>query len=238
VGYCKTKTRYAAEKDIEAFLRRNNGETWFYTFTEPSRSDGEQYWSKSQAERALKPFTDLLRRSNTSGCAGKVRRKVEYLVFWEKQQRGSWHPHILLNKRFDVNWLRAWMVERGWGVQMKFKYIPRADYRIPDDRHPFLMDQFRLRKYLIKYLTKARCDEPKKKFFGGNGKESTTNFRWAPWYDPSAMLFHYGRLQFVEMNGGQVPTAGEVWRNMSYIIRLGVEATDWLSVDPWWMPSG
>lgn len=231
MGYCKAKTRFAAERDIEAFLQRNGGRTWFYTFTEPPRGPDEAYWTKTQAEAALKPFTDLLRRTRTQG------RPVEYLVFWEKQKRGSWHPHILLNKRFSVDWVRQWMVARGWGVQMKFKYIPSPNTCKVDPKHPYLLDHFRLRRYLIKYLTKCHTTEPKKKFFGGNCKVNTVNFRWAPWYDPTAMLFYYGRLLHQELDGVCL-TRGELWRNMGYIVRLGVEATNWLSVDPWWVGSG
>jgi hypothetical protein len=161
--------------------------------------------------------------------------RVEFLVFWEKQKRGSWHPHILLNKRFDVGWLRDWMVERGWGVQMKFKYVPSSRQKV-DQSNPNLIDRHRLRKYLIKYLTKCHTVEPKKKFVGGNCKQSTVNFRWASWYEPTAMLFYYGRKCYIDLNGGQVPGPSEAFRNMDYIIRLGVEATDYLSVNPWWLP--
>lgn len=228
MAYCKRKTRYLAELSIEQFLRDNPRRSYFYTFTEPPRPDGN-FRTKTEAEAALKPFLDVL---------AKDRRRdptIGWLVFWERQKRGAWHPHILLNRRFDIGWLRPWMMERGWGEQMFLKHVVHGFES--DGRGPRI-GPARLVKYLVKYLTKAQTDdtvEPRKKFFGGShsAKAGTVKFKWAPWFEPTAMLFFYGRQLYVEMHGEQ-PT----FHAMAYVIRLGVEATDWLSVDPWWMPFG
>jgi len=224
VAYCKRKTRYLAEVSIEQFIRQYPKSTYFYTFTEPGRKEGESFRTKTEAEACLKPFLDRVRREGG-----------QFLVFWERQKRGAWHPHILLNRRLNIAWLRPFMVERGWGEQMFLKYVTvglDSDGRGPRIGAP------RLIRYLVKYLTKAQTDdavEPRKKFFGGThaAKAGNVQFKWASWFEPTAMLFYYGRQLFVELHGEQPG-----FHAMAYVVRLGVEATDWLSVDPWWMPFG
>ena len=225
MAYCKRKTRYLAECSIEQFLRANPRRTYFYTFTEPGRKEGEPYRTKTEAEKCLKPLTDLLRLQGAS-----------FLIFWERQKRGAWHPHMLLNRRLDIAWLRPWMMERGWGQQMFLKYV--TDGLDSDGRGPRI-GSARLIRYLVKYLTKATTDdliEPRKKFFGGthDAKAGTVRFKWVPWVEPTAMLWYFGAQFYREMNEGQQPD----FRQMGYVIRLGVEVTDWLSVDPWWVPFG
>ena len=224
MAYCKGKTRYLAEVSIAQFLRANPRQTYFYTFTEPGRSDPSQLRTKTQAEAAFKPFIDRMRRDG-----------AQFLIFWERQKRGAWHPHVLLNRRYDIAWLRPWMMARGWGQQMFLKYV--TDGLDSDGRGPQIGVK-RLTRYLIKYLTKASTDdsvEPRKKFFGGShdAKSGNVKFKWAPWYEPTAMLWYYGMLTYSQLHGS-VPGV----RQMAYVVRLGVEATDWLSVDPWWMPFG
>lgn len=222
MAYCKRKTRHLAEVSIAQFVRNNPRSTYFYTFTEPGRKEGESYRTKTEAEECLKPFLDKLRRDGAS-----------FLVFWERQKRGAWHPHILLNRRYDIGWLRAWMMQRGWGQQMFLKYV--TDGLDSDGRGPRIGTP-RLIRYLTKYLTKACTDdavEPRKKFFGGthDAKAGNVKFKWAPWVEPTAMLYYFGARTYFDLHGEQ-PDFG----SMSYVIRLGVEAVDWLSVDPWWMP--
>lgn len=229
MAYCKRKTRHLAEVSIQQFLRENPRRTYFYTFTEPGRKEGEQFRTKTQAEAALKPFLDVLRNCKRKDSS------IGWLVFWERQKRGAWHPHILLNRRFSIDWLRPFMMERGWGEQMFLKYVQQG--LESDGRGPSIGPE-RLVRYLIKYLTKATTDdaiEPRKKFFGGShgAKAGTVNFKWAPWFEPTSMLWFYGRQLYFEMHG-EHPS----FDAMAYVIRLGVEATDWLQVDPWWMPFG
>jgi len=225
MAYCKRKTRFLAEVSIEQFLRSNPGRTYFYTFTEPGRKEGERFRTKSEAEEALRPFIDMIRRDGAS-----------WLVFWELQKRGAWHPHILLNRRYEVHELREFMMARGWGEQMFLKYV--INNFESDGKGPRI-GLTRLTRYLVKYLTKATTDdaiEPRKKFFGGShgAKAGTVNFKWVPSFEPTSMLWFYGSQLFRELNEGQPPRFDQ----MAYVIRLGVEATDWLSVDPWWMPFG
>jgi hypothetical protein len=138
------------------------------------------------------------------------------------------------------------MMERGWGQQMKCVHVQapaslweeKQGYGLRTEDRDRGVRSWRLVEYLIKYLSKdcglRDSAEKKKRLFGGSAsaKAGTVKFRWLPEVEPSAYLYYYGREIFRAMNDGISPT----WRDTSEVIRLGVENTDWLSVDPWWSP--
>ena len=231
MAYCRAKTRYAAIVDLQQFLERNRGRTYFLTFTEPARdlSKGELYWTKTEAEKRLWPFLDHLRRKTDEG------KPVEFLVVWEMQKRGSWHPHILVNTWLDVMKVRPWMVARGWGQQMRFRFV-NTSY-VKQQNRGWTESEKAVVYYLTKYLTKANAPEPRKKYFGGNAKSSTVAFKWSPWAgNPLSYLWHHGLQVYREMKqmeGGQAPSQAELFHKKDLIVRLGVEATEWLEFDPW-----
>lgn len=222
MAYCKTKTRYLAELSIERFVLTHRN-VYFWTFTEPGRLAGEAYWSKTEAEESVKPFLDLLRR-----------RGFEFLLVWERQKRGSWHPHILINGRLDVSLVRPWMMKRGWGQQMRVEWVVRGARMF--DSFGNVTTQKDLVGYLTKklrsYLLKARTDdavEPRKKFFGGTARSKAGNvrFAWNPATDTAhTFLYYYGRNLFVDMFGTP-PT----FRDLPVVLKLGFEDRDWASVD-------
>jgi hypothetical protein len=228
VAYTKVKTRYIAETSIERFLLTHRN-VYFWTFTEPGNEAGvlRKCWTKTQAEAHVKPFLDLLRR-----------RGAEYLLVWELQKRVSWHPHILTDVRLDVNFVRPWLVARGWGQQMRVEWVVRGGRAF--DKFGNLSTSQDLVGYLTKklrsYLLKARTDdsvEPRKKFFGGThrSKVGTVKFSWNPYTDTAhSMLYFYGRALFVEMLG-YVPSAVKLRNNMPVIMALGCEDRNWLDVD-------
>lgn len=228
----KAKTVHVARVSIENFFLRHKN-VYFLTFSEPGRSEGEAYWTKDEAESHFKPFRDY--------CS---RRGLELLVFWERQKRGAWHPHCLVDGRIDVNFMRPFMVKRGWGQQMKFKWITRkTSYSFSDSGGVHVVEScpeaLSLARYLTKYLTKSMHSSgvaTHKKCFGGSSaaKAGGTSFRWVPWVKPGAMLYAAGLSFFLQLNGGQSVSRYELFRRTSDIIRLGVEVTDWASLDPWW----
>lgn len=116
---------YAIQSNIEAFLRRPA--VWYWTFTFQSLVS-----DKAVAEVAFGKFTDLLRR-----------RGAEWVHVWELQKRGAWHVHVLVNCYLDVISLRPWMVQRGWGPQMRVERLHDGPCRE------------RVARYLVKYLTKG-----------------------------------------------------------------------------------
>jgi hypothetical protein len=226
VSNSRLKTLHLAVSSIEQFFVRNPGRVWFWTFSEPGRKGDEPLWTKDEAEAHFKPFHDL--------CA---RKGYELLVVWERQSRGSWHPHCLLNHFIDVNWLRPWMVSRGWGQQMRAEHVlfklcsgytngVRDEYGGGDGR--------KVVRYLTKYLTKSRpdADSVKKKIFSANArvKVGTTRFRWVSWEHSGARLYFYGRPIWDALNPGE--KFNLIW--MNNVLQLGAEYLHWDDLDPWW----
>lgn len=248
MSYCKRRQRYNAELSIAEFFRQNKA-VWFLTFTEPGRNEGrtvlpdgrvaevigtEVYWTKTQAEEHFKPFEDWLRR-----------RGAKHLVFWERQKRGAWHPHVLVNKYCDVKAVRWFMMDRGWGQIMKFKRVVSEGSHNPKGHGESVAPE-QLTRYLIKYLTKAYTCEPRKKFFGGSrgclvapltgslekGEKRVVLWKWNPWLEtPHGYLYEMGVEPFNVLYG-RAPTFCDVRECM----RLGYQVADWGSVDPWYDP--
>jgi hypothetical protein len=225
MAYTKVKTRFIAETSIERFILSHRN-VYFWTFTEPGNDAGNvlrKLWTKTEAEKHVKPFCDLLRR-----------RGAEFLLVWELQKRGSWHPHILEDVRLDVHDVRPWMMARGWGQQMRVEWVVRGGRAF--DKFGNLSTSQDLVGYLTKklqsYLLKARTDdavEPRKKFFGGThrSKVGTVKFAWNPWTDTAhSMLYYYGRNLFVEL--WQAPPS---YRDLPIVMALGTEDRNWLDVD-------
>jgi len=222
VAYTKVKTRYIAELSIERFILEHRN-VYFWTFTEPGRVDGVLLWNKTEAEQHIKPFSDLLRR-----------RGFEFLLVWELQKRGSWHPHFLINGRLDVNEIRPWMMARGWGQQMRVEWVVRGGRMYDNWGNP--CETAALIGYLTKklraYLLKARTDdsvEPRKKFFGGTQRSKAGNIKmcWNPYTDTAhSFLYYYGRNLFVDIWG--TPPR---YRDLPVVMALGVEDRCWFDVD-------
>jgi hypothetical protein len=237
----RPKTRYIAELSIEQFIEQNSGHCWFWTFSEPPRF-GDPFssdpavqarrdafigplprrWTKDEAEAAFKPFRDL--------CA---RREIKMLVVWERQDRGSWHPHVLVNRYLDVNFLRPWMMNRGWGQQMKAESLFHSRTINGGGWTAWQGGAQHVIRYLTKYLTKSRTGPAdfKKKIFSASAgvKVGVTNFRWLPEIRPGAYLYFFGRSLFEQLYG-EPPS----FRDMMQCIRLGVEETGWADIDPLW----
>jgi len=215
---------------LEGFFRRHSV-VYFWTFSEPGRHEGQAHWTKDEAEAHFKPFRDL--------CA---RRHYSVLWVWELQKRGSWHPHCLVSGFFDVNWLRPWMMARGWGQQMRAERAERQQIQVSgrDGRGQWretLKGGGAIISYLVKYLGKGfghvmSEGSKKKKLWGGTktSKAGTTAFSWTPDSGrPGRFLFQAGRELFSQLIG-RPPT----FRDVAFVIRLGVEDTGWASFDPWW----
>lgn len=219
----KAKTRYLAEKSLYAFVRRNPC-SYFWTNT----FKGEGVHDKDEAERRVKPLKDLVRR-----------RGWEAEYFWEPHPEGhGWHLHWLVNHYIDVNKFRPWMVKRGWGQQMKVERVEASPARVCGNT--WVSDESCVRRvvlYLLKYITKNVTDQEcgKKKVWACTRacKTGTVRFSWCRWMKPGAYLHHYGKRLYIELYG-KLPK----FTDFNLVERLGVETTNWLEVDPWWMPSG
>ncbi len=236
------KTKHVAAISVQQFLWRHPC-SYYWTFTM-----GDGCPDKAIAMERAKPLFDLIGRrkglcdypSRSKGFR-RVMEKGEYLAFWELQERGAWHLHLLCSVRLDVNWLRPWMKARGWGPQMRVELVSVQHRFEGDGRHQGVANVgnggVKLARYLTKYLTKG-CREgvPKgKKCFTASAaaKCGTVGFCWDPMTNPAAYLFYYGRILFLELYG-RVPRFSE----FPFVMRLGWEACDWSSVDPWSDPPG
>jgi hypothetical protein len=236
------KTGFISEGSILQFFAKHPV-VFYWTFTFI-----ENLTDKAEAERRFKKFQDLLRR-----------RGAEWLHVWEPQKRGAWHVHLITDVYLDVNWLRPWMVQRGFGPIMKVYRIERGARWIEgrgwvaDTR-----DVEKLCRYLRKYLTKSRAEskDGKKAFGGGGGKRwksmedpgrpgpkvGNTRFAWNPWQDnPMSYLLQMGRLFYRELNGCWPPWEKDAvlrtgW--FQYLIKLGYEYTNWGDYDPFFVVPG
>lgn len=224
VGYSRAKTRYIATESIGKLLL--NGP--------PNR--GRYYWTltiannvqeKDIAETMLKPVKDLI-----------LRKSGSFAGVWEQQERGSWHVHFITDVYLDVNIMRPWLVERGWGPQMR---VVRCQLNGRPDGDKWVVDMSsvqRLIRYLGKYVTKSLIDANGQKharvfFCSSDVRAGSVRFSWVPEVNPSSYLYYWGKGLFFTLFG-RLPT----FRECELVIRLGVEDTDWLQVDPWWMPRG
>jgi len=219
----KAKTRYLAERSLYRFVKRN---PLFYYWTNSFAGEGVQ--DKTEAERRLKPLKDMLRRKG-----------ADAQFFWEQHPGGhGWHLHWVTSKYLDVKDFRAWMMLRGWGQQMKVRYVRSSPALF--NGQTWVTDESAVRgvvNYLIKYVTKDIVGEfgSKKKVWSccRACKAGNVRFAWVPWMNPTSYLYFYGRQMFYEIYGRY---AG--WKDFSAVVRLGVENTNWLETDPWWMPAG
>lgn len=136
------KTKFIAEASIERFFFKHRV-VYVWTFT------SRDVVSKAVAEARFKPFKDLI-----------ARKGKEMLFVWELQARGAWHVHLVTDAFLDVNKLREFMVDRGWGPQMRVDRIQSSEPLFVEG-HGWIWvgnDKNRVEKtvrYLCKYLTKG-----------------------------------------------------------------------------------
>jgi hypothetical protein len=241
LGYSRLKTKHVAAVSVQNFLWRHPT-TYYWTFTVH-----EVLEDKAEAMSRAKPLFDLIGRKTGLSRAGDGPAKKtqgEYLAFWELQKRGSWHLHLLTSVYLDVNWLRPWMMARGWGQQMRVELV-RVPFRDGLDTEGNRWyagvantrgnGGLRLARYLTKYLSKSFCDVPGKKPFSGSAaaKSGTIGFAWCPEVNPMAYLYYWGRKLWFELYG-TAPRFDQI----GAVCRLGFEDCDWASVDPWMDPPG
>lgn len=238
MGSSKPKTVYVAETSIRHFFLRNPDRVWFWTFSEPGRKEGEALWTKDEAEARFKPFKDL--------CA---RRGVELLTVWERQKRGSWHPHCLVNRYIDVVKLRPWMIERGWGQQMRVEHVRSTTAFVPGRGWVSEGQVGRLAHYLIKYLRKGFGGQgaiasslqlssavieatKKKKVFSASRfvKRGNTRFDWNPWDSHAGHYLYLNGVGFFIQMEHRKPD----FRDIGLVLEYGAQETDWATFDPWW----
>jgi hypothetical protein len=128
------KVRYAFESGILSFCLRYAPAVYFWSLTFAENLEDEV-----EAKRRFRCVCDLVRR-----------RGGQYYGVWEKQKRGAWHLHLLVNVYFEWHWFQSWLMARGWGSQLYVKEV----YGLPSavGRARWVP----LARYMSKYLLKQR----------------------------------------------------------------------------------
>lgn len=217
MGYSRGKTYFAATQTLEAFIRNSAGGRAVYYWT---LTIAHNETDKATAESMLKPLKDLI-RARSGHIAG----------VWERQERGAWHTHFVTDVYLDVNVLRPFLVERGWGPQMKVRRLQTVMRCVDGQYVADVGNLKRLIRYLAKYVCKALTDDQGERvrpFFCSQAvKKATVRFAWTKEVNPSSYLYYWGKQLFLTLYG-RLPKFHE----LEHVMRLGVEETDWLSFDP------
>lgn len=156
----RRKTAYIVETTIKELVRKR-GKLFpilcTLTFADNlvGKPEARKRWKRLR-ERLLAEWPDL------KGCG-----------VWQRQARGAWHLHLILNHAVAVTTLRDMATACGWGVQMRLDYIGGRD----GFRGKSVASVCR---YVTRYITRDMDDED-----GGehltvwlNTKCGTTNFHW------------------------------------------------------------
>ncbi|MGA3285208.1 MAG: hypothetical protein ABSD57_12230 [Verrucomicrobiota bacterium] len=132
MGIAFRKVRYSFEAGLTSFCLRYEPDVFFWNLT-----FAENLVSVTEAKKRFRCVCDLVRR-----------KKGEYYGVWERQKRGAWHLHLLVNVYFEWHWFQKWLMARGWGEQL---YVERVR-PLPDavGRARWLPPARYLSKYLLK----------------------------------------------------------------------------------------
>lgn len=232
----RLKTKHVAQVSVQNFLWRHPS-TYYWTFTVHEVLD-----DKTEALRRAKPLFDLIGRKEgltLTASHDLKKQRGEYLAFWELQKRGSWHLHLLTSVYLDVNWLRPWMMARGWGQQMRVELVKVGHGYVESGSGCQALGPHassgasKLARYLTKYLTKSLDDVKGKKPFScsQSSRAGTVGFCWEPGTNPYAYLFYYGRQVFFDLYGRPAE-----FFDYRHCMRLGYESCAWADVDPFMEP--
>jgi len=123
----------------------------------------------------------------------KLRAKgVRGIGVWQRQKRGAWHLHCIFDRFLDVMWLRPFMVEVGWGQQMRLDLIRPPPAAGGDYSARHCGNEIRnIVGYIARYITRDMQSE-----FGGQvvvrvGDVRQGNVKFA-WVDGAAAAWRRG----------------------------------------------
>lgn len=191
---------------FDDFIRRHWKDARFLSMT-----FAENVTDKSLAEQSWRPVREWFNRKD-----------VEYLGVWERQARGAWHLHLVLSTYIDISEFRMFAVGCGWGPIMRVDRITFKldDFNAPDPKQ--LSAQVdRVKRYLLKYLTKGQRDDPSKgvklPVYSKNCRKCTMCFGWAN--QIGSRLWRSGAGLFYEIYH-VLPG----FHDIAFVMRIGFEA--------------
>ena len=192
MGSTRAKTEFLHEHELREFLCQG-GRHYLHTWT-----FAENITDKAEASRRFAPIDDWYRRHG-----------VSHIDTWERQKRGAWHCHCVVDRFCNVRELRLFAVARGWGSQSPdCKVIGRGGVDVLKTAH-----------YLAKYLSKASAAGVPR-FVRLTGR--TTNLRGGSvrfgWVGGYARVWRLGRDLFARLYC-RAPT----WRESGSVAWLAVQ---------------
>lgn len=156
----RRKTAHIVETTVKELVRKAGQRhpiLCTLTFAEnlTDKAEARKRWKRLR-ERLVREWPDL------KGCG-----------VWQRQARGAWHLHLILNHSVAVQTLRDLATSCGWGLQMRLDYIGgREGFRGKSVAS--------VCRYVTRYITRDLDEED-----GGehltvwlNTKCGTTDFHW------------------------------------------------------------
>lgn len=216
----KLKLSYAVQLSVSEVCRLSRSPV-LATFT-----FSENITDKAEAETRWHRLRERLRRRSPDLNAVGV---------WQRQARGAWHLHLVMDRFLSVEWLRPSAVACGFGTFINLRPINRNGFR------QFSSEQ--VGRYVARYLTRDTPAEDKGVrlvAYLGNAHRATVRFAWARGLHA---LWRNGRSEFWELFQ-RLPTSEDWW----FIVRLGWELLSPenqriafetnRAVRSWWDPEG
>jgi hypothetical protein len=140
--------------------------------------------------------------------------RVRGVGVWQRQERGAWHFHCVLDRFFDIGWLREAALATGFGTFVDLKFIrPRNGFNFIGGK---AVAQY-LTRYMVRDLSDGNQGERLVTYLG-DGRVGSSRFGWAR---GMALLYRLGRPLYFELFQ-RIPRFEEYW----LIVRIGWESLD------------
>jgi hypothetical protein len=136
---------------------------------------------------------------------------------WQRQKRGAWHAHIVINQWVEAVELRQMCLDTGFGTFLDLKPVSCRDgfRNMPGSPGQHL---WRCCRYVTRYLVRDVGRDPGERtgiFFGDLARSCTVRFAWT---NGLSRLWRIGCREFFDVFG-EVPS----WRNATFVMRFGWE---------------
>jgi hypothetical protein len=191
------KQRFAVKLAVEELFRTAKFPV-FFTLT-----FAENITDRAEAERRWRRLRERIRRKKSG---------LRFVGCWQRQSRGAWHLHLVVDDFLNVQWLRPAAIECGFGPQMVLKPMNKPGFRRANAK--YVADY--VSRYIIRDLS-DRGDDWKVRLpvFGGPGaRVAVCRFGWARGI---SKLYRLGREWWSELFAPEQPTFEDYW----FIVRLG-----------------
>jgi len=215
------KLAYAVQLSVEELCRTSANPT-FGTFTFQDNVE-----DKGEAEIRFSRLRERLRRAKPT---------LRFVGVWQRQERGAWHVHLVIDRQLDITWLRPIAIECGFGSFINLRRIkPTPGFRDMGGGR-------KVAQYISRYVTRdeRRPEDKGVRLVCWMGGAKVCNQRFA-WANGLQALWRRGRGLFYEMFE-YIPEPAEWW----IVVRMGWElmtgeeqeraVSQSLAIRRWWDP--